>query len=287
MHATRQCVHPTGTSPCATGCCSQLPPHAPGLRGKAACLNRNYGRLHRCRRHSTMHPQLRCRCAGGGWSGHELGPPPCIAIASAPLYLATASRAAHSKASLRAAAPSRAQSERRGTPSLLLEAQPRSPGAPTGRTARDGRGGGSRRPCGSCAHAAMARLRPRRTAPPPSRHHRHHAGVLCWLGCRMSSRCPRRRLLLLGAGWPPTLPLACHANCPSSLHLHFQAGVASGPYGLGLLSAASIASLSPLMHACLSLIALAAGAELHLPELQRLRKQVRQQVCPTCAVFPP
>lgn len=52
------------------------------------------------------------------------------------------------------------------------------------------------------------------------------------------------------------------------------AGVASGPYGLGLLSGAGVASLSPLVHACLSLIALAAGAELHLPELQRLRKQV-------------
>ena len=58
----------------------------------------------------------------------------------------------------------------------------------------------------------------------------------------------------------------------------FQAGVASGPYVLGLLSAASVASLSPLMHACLSLIALAAGAELHLPELQRLRKQVRSRL---------
>ena len=55
-----------------------------------------------------------------------------------------------------------------------------------------------------------------------------------------------------------------------------QAGVASGPYGLGLLSGAGVASLSPLVHACLSLIALAAGAELHLPELQRLRKQVQE-----------
>lgn len=49
--------------------------------------------------------------------------------------------------------------------------------------------------------------------------------------------------------------------------------MASGPYALGLLSAAGVASLSPLMRACLSLIALAAGAELHLPDLQRLRTQ--------------
>lgn len=53
-----------------------------------------------------------------------------------------------------------------------------------------------------------------------------------------------------------------------------QAGVASGPHALGLLSARSASTLAPLVHACLSLIALAAGAELHLPELRRLRRQV-------------
>lgn len=53
-----------------------------------------------------------------------------------------------------------------------------------------------------------------------------------------------------------------------------QAGVASGPQGLNLLSPAAVAALAPVVHACLSLIALAAGAELHLPELRRLRRQV-------------
>lgn len=56
-----------------------------------------------------------------------------------------------------------------------------------------------------------------------------------------------------------------------------QAGIASGPQALGLLSAAGMPALAPLSALCLSLIALAAGAELHLPELRRLRRQVRNQ----------
>lgn len=52
------------------------------------------------------------------------------------------------------------------------------------------------------------------------------------------------------------------------------AGVASGPQALGLLGPLGLQSLAPVQHLCLSLIALSAGAELHLPELRRLRKQV-------------
>lgn len=48
---------------------------------------------------------------------------------------------------------------------------------------------------------------------------------------------------------------------------------------LGVLRTAGVASLAPLMRTCLSLIALAAGAELHLPELHRLRKQVTRAAC--------
>lgn len=52
------------------------------------------------------------------------------------------------------------------------------------------------------------------------------------------------------------------------------AGVASGPQALGLLSSGGMQSLGSIEQLCLSFIALAAGAELHLPELRRLRKQV-------------
>lgn len=65
------------------------------------------------------------------------------------------------------------------------------------------------------------------------------------------------------------LPLS---PCPPSSPL-CQAGVASGPQALGLLRAAGMPTLAPLSSLCLSLIALAAGAELHLPELRRLRRQ--------------
>ncbi|PSC70125.1 monovalent Cation:Proton antiporter-1 family [Micractinium conductrix] len=59
------------------------------------------------------------------------------------------------------------------------------------------------------------------------------------------------------------------------------AGIASGPQALGLLSAAGMPALAPLSALCLSLIALAAGAELHLPELRRLRRQV---LCVTAGI---
>jgi hypothetical protein len=57
--------------------------------------------------------------------------------------------------------------------------------------------------------------------------------------------------------------------------------VATGPQALGLLTPASLARLGPVQHLCLSLIALSAGAELHLPELRRLHKQV---ACLTAAI---
>lgn len=53
------------------------------------------------------------------------------------------------------------------------------------------------------------------------------------------------------------------------------AGVASGPQALGLLNAESLSALKMVDHGCLSLIALAAGAELQLTELRKLRRQVR------------
>lgn len=48
-----------------------------------------------------------------------------------------------------------------------------------------------------------------------------------------------------------------------------------GPYGAGVLSARLLARLAPVEAACLAAIALAAGAELHLAELQRTRRQAR------------
>jgi hypothetical protein len=48
----------------------------------------------------------------------------------------------------------------------------------------------------------------------------------------------------------------------------------AGPYALGLLSTEAVTDLTILEGACLSIIGLAAGAELHLPELNRSRKQV-------------
>lgn len=57
--------------------------------------------------------------------------------------------------------------------------------------------------------------------------------------------------------------------------------MASGPHATGLLTSGVVAALAPAVRACLSLIALAAGAELHLPELRRLRRQV---ACLTAAI---
>lgn len=52
------------------------------------------------------------------------------------------------------------------------------------------------------------------------------------------------------------------------------AGVAAGPYALNLLSQSSVQKLWFVDQACLSLIALAAGAELQWEQLEKIRKQV-------------
>ena len=52
-------------------------------------------------------------------------------------------------------------------------------------------------------------------------------------------------------------------------------GVICGPYALGLLTTEAVTDLNIVEGACLSIIGLAAGAELHLPELNKSRKQVR------------
>lgn len=52
------------------------------------------------------------------------------------------------------------------------------------------------------------------------------------------------------------------------------AGAATGPEALGLLNSDALAALTTVDHVCLSLIALAAGAELQLGELRKLRRQV-------------
>jgi NhaP-type Na+/H+ or K+/H+ antiporter len=51
-------------------------------------------------------------------------------------------------------------------------------------------------------------------------------------------------------------------------------GIICGPYALGLLTSEAVTDLNIVEGACLSIIGLAAGAELHLPELHRSRKQV-------------
>lgn len=51
-------------------------------------------------------------------------------------------------------------------------------------------------------------------------------------------------------------------------------GIVCGPYLLGILSGESLSDLSIIEGACLSVIGLAAGAELHLPELSKSKKQV-------------
>jgi Kef-type K+ transport system membrane component KefB len=56
---------------------------------------------------------------------------------------------------------------------------------------------------------------------------------------------------------------------------YLVSGIVCGPYLLGLLSMESVRDLNIIEGACLSIIGLAAGAELHLGELARSRKQVR------------
>ena len=56
---------------------------------------------------------------------------------------------------------------------------------------------------------------------------------------------------------------------------YLAAGVVAGPYILRLLNAASVSRLWFVDQACLSLIALAAGAELQWEQLDKIKKQVR------------
>lgn len=56
---------------------------------------------------------------------------------------------------------------------------------------------------------------------------------------------------------------------------YLLSGIVCGPFLLGILSKESVTELNIIEGACLSIIGLAAGAELDLPALQRARKQVR------------
>lgn len=56
---------------------------------------------------------------------------------------------------------------------------------------------------------------------------------------------------------------------------YLLSGIICGPYVLGILNTESVADLNIIESACLSIIGLAAGAELDLPSLSRSRKQVR------------
>ncbi|GFR42291.1 hypothetical protein Agub_g3189, partial [Astrephomene gubernaculifera] len=55
---------------------------------------------------------------------------------------------------------------------------------------------------------------------------------------------------------------------------YLVSGIICGPYLLGILSTESVVDLNIIEGACLSIIGLAAGAELHLSELSRSKKQV-------------
>lgn len=73
-----------------------------------------------------------------------------------------------------------------------------------------------------------------------------------------------------------------------ALHLpqltgYLVAGVLCGPYVLGLLSHEALADLSILEGGCLAIIGVAAGAELHVAELLRLKRQAR----PPCIIYWP
>lgn len=52
-------------------------------------------------------------------------------------------------------------------------------------------------------------------------------------------------------------------------------GIICGPYLLGILSKDSVVDLNIIEGACLSIIGLAAGAELDWPQLSRSKQQVR------------
>lgn len=63
---------------------------------------------------------------------------------------------------------------------------------------------------------------------------------------------------------------------------YLVAGIVAGPHGIGLITEDVVHALLPLESACLAAIALAAGAELQLAELQRTRRQV---LCITGAIM--
>eukprot|EP00983_Pelagomonas_calceolata_P133839 1162004-Pelagomonas_calceolata.AAC.3 len=54
---------------------------------------------------------------------------------------------------------------------------------------------------------------------------------------------------------------------------YLVSGIICGPYVLGILSSESVLDLNIIEGACLSIIGLAAGAELDWPSLSRARKQ--------------
>lgn len=55
---------------------------------------------------------------------------------------------------------------------------------------------------------------------------------------------------------------------------YLVSGIMCGPYLLGILSKESVLDLNIIEGACLSIIGLAAGAEIHLQDLSRSKKQV-------------
>lgn len=82
------------------------------------------------------------------------------------------------------------------------------------------------------------------------------------------------RLILLAPLWYGFGKLSSKALRIPLITGFIAAGVLSGPSCLGLLDASELAVLQTIEHACLSLIALAAGAELQLAELRHIRAQV-------------
>src|SRR5690606_26758944 len=52
------------------------------------------------------------------------------------------------------------------------------------------------------------------------------------------------------------------------------AGMVTGPYGLGLLTEAAVAQMHVVNGVAISLIALSAGTEMHLPSLRPLRRVI-------------
>lgn len=82
-------------------------------------------------------------------------------------------------------------------------------------------------------------------------------------------------LVFLAPLWYGAGRLAQRARLPL-ITGYMLAGVASGPHGWGVLTGDKLGDLALVDHICLGLIALAAGAELQLAELRRLRRQVRR-----------